>query len=116
MKNKIITNKKTGVSKEYNSAGQLVRQFTEVNGKLEGEEKWWFLPRVLFALINYKNGKKEGELRNWHTNGQISLLAIYKNGKMEGVCKLRDNYGQLTNRNFYKNNLQFGQQTIFKNH
>jgi antitoxin component YwqK of YwqJK toxin-antitoxin module len=57
------------------------REFTVVNGKLEGEFKDWWENGQLFVQSFYKDGKEHGEYKRWYSNGQPWAHCTYKDGK-----------------------------------
>lgn len=69
--------------------GQLLEQYTMIDGKKEGLSRWWWENGQLATEDNYANGKKEGLSRSWYyesgdswyESGQLVYEENYVNGK-----------------------------------
>lgn len=59
------------------------------------------------------NGKKDGEWKYWYKNGQVKEEVIYKNGQWDGQSKTWYKNGQKKSEIFYKNNLLSGPLTLW---
>jgi hypothetical protein len=78
-----------------------IREFTIVNGKVEGECKIWWDNGELREHYFYKDGKLEGEYKSWYDNGQLTTYCTFKNGKEHGECKSWHENGKLWVHCFY---------------
>jgi antitoxin component YwqK of YwqJK toxin-antitoxin module len=111
--------KKDGISREWNSDGQLWIEENYKDGKMDGlYRKWdgdgdlwiennfkegeeeglqraWYGPGKLMYEWNIKNGQKDGLVRKWHRNGKLSLEQTYENGLLEGFDRSWYEDGQI---------------------
>jgi hypothetical protein len=78
------------------------REFTVVNGKLEGEFKDWFDNGQLYEYFFFKNGEKHGEYKSWHVNGLLYKHYFYKDGELDGEIKMWYSNGKLEEHHIYK--------------
>lgn len=75
--------KKQGLYKEYFDDGNLVRECTYINDKLEGSEKLYYRNGQLQFDRTFKNGEKEGQEKYYDENGQLRLEHTYRGGIIE---------------------------------
>jgi antitoxin component YwqK of YwqJK toxin-antitoxin module len=79
------------------------REFTIVNGKVNGEYKIWCDNGQLGGQYFYKDGLLNGEYKQWYKNGQPFIHCTYKDGERDGEYKMWYNNGQLREHCFHKN-------------
>ncbi|AYV77470.1 MAG: hypothetical protein Dasosvirus3_29 [Dasosvirus sp.] len=63
----------------------------------------------------YKEGKLNGESRKWHGNGQLHLTVYYTNDKMNGWYKMWNSDGYLMYDENYENDVQHGENKLWNN-
>lgn len=59
-------------------------QCTYINGKLEGEYKYWDYGGQLLEDHQYKNGEKHGASKRYYHNKAMKEMGFYVNGKRHG--------------------------------
>ena len=121
-----VYGKITGVEKEYNDSGQLIRKTTlvegvkhgikeslgvktpYVNGIKNGVEKQYSRSMVV-RETPFVNGQKEGMERRWNeASGKIKEETLYVNGKPEGIVKRYHKSGKIMEEISYKNGKKHG--------
>lgn len=79
-----LDNKKSGIWRKYYSNGDLHSVGRNSNDK---KDSIWTYYNInsdsVFARMNYVNGKVEGECRFYYESGKICEIAIYKNDKIK---------------------------------
>ena len=70
---------------QWHEDGQLRRQFTVIDGKREGLDRWWHVNGQLKVERTYVTGEQDGLARLWHENGRLWAERTYVNGKQNGL-------------------------------
>lgn len=79
-----MTDQDLQVHRRYFPTGELMSEWTELNGLLHGWRRFWFVDGRLFTEAEYRNGLPHGLIREWTEDGQLTLLAMRKDGKLDG--------------------------------
>lgn len=82
--------------------GQLERQMSYRNEKLEGPSRFWHVDGQIWRQMFYKNGGREGECKIWHANGQLYEQKFYQNDRQEGKSKVWHVDGKLMEQEYYR--------------
>ena len=93
-----------GKYKEWLDDGDVFKEGQFVNGKMEGEWKFYSLEgRHLASYGKYKEGEKTGLWTYKRKDGTTSSEYNYQNGKQHGVYKIFDKEGTLAEEGIYTN-------------
>ncbi len=96
----------------YHENGQLERQYTFINGKIEGEYIYWYPEGgQMRALYYYIDGKKEGLSKEWWKNGKLKTKIMYINNKYNGEYERYFRNGQIKEKLMYQNGIPEGKGT-----
>ena len=71
----------TKIKRHYFPTGELMFEFSEVNGKKEGEYKVYYINGSLEKICNYVNNKLNGHLKIYDNNGRVKLEFGLAKGK-----------------------------------
>ena len=72
------------VVREMHPNGTVQREFTEVNGKIEGYRRRWYPTGQLLSEMEFVNGVSNGRIREWKAAGVLTLSASLKDGEFHG--------------------------------
>ena len=89
------------------AVGKLHYEANWVDGKPDGEERYYYPNGTLKATYKYKAGKKHGEFKTWYLNGTQQQFGTYIEGNRAGVFQTWDSEGKLVSEHVYRQ----GQQT-----
>lgn len=85
-----------GSYKAYDAAtDQLQYERTYAQGKMEGEEKFYYPTGELESTLRYKEGIHHGPFQYFYEDGQLKQEGAYEAGKLIGVLKTYYADGQL---------------------
>lgn len=73
-----------GKSLEYYESGELNREFTYVNGKINGIWREYYKSGKIKRARTYITGKKEGEDIRFYESGNTEIKMNYINGQVQG--------------------------------
>jgi hypothetical protein len=82
---------KEGILKQYSDTGNLFREASYKNGKLNGLVKNYSKNRRLKSVINYVNGMKDGESIQFYENGSKYLEILYNSDSIKLKKKYHKN-------------------------
>jgi antitoxin component YwqK of YwqJK toxin-antitoxin module len=87
---------------EMNDRGEKIRQYTLVDGVLEGYSEEWFSNGAVKGEFNYVQGKYDGEQKEYYPSGQIKVRSHFVNEKRNGLHEEWDENGVLSRKiNFF---------------
>jgi hypothetical protein len=98
----LVNGRLNGEYKEYYHDGQLYAHCTYKEGKLHGEYKEWWENGQLREHYIYKEGEHHGQFKSWDYDGQLNVHCTYKDGEFHGEYKEWWSNGQLYEHSFYK--------------
>lgn len=96
----------------YWENGKILSQLHYINGKREGECKYWYKSGQLMKNGCYKNGKMSGPFISYYENGQIESQGTFKYSesteysRKDGVWKYYYENGQLQSESVIKNGVE----------
>ena len=108
-----VNGKKVGEGKVYHADGKLKAEGTFENDKLNGKLTYYFSTGQKQSEENYKNDILNGLFINYFKNGEISDSVSWSNGKQNGTyCVVYPN-GQLSVKGQLINDLVEGELTYY---
>jgi antitoxin component YwqK of YwqJK toxin-antitoxin module len=84
------------------ATGKLCYEANWVDGKPDGEERYYYPNGTLKAVYKFKAGKKHGEFKTWYHNGAQQQFGTYIEGERTGVFQVWDPAGKLVSEYIYK--------------
>lgn len=96
---------KNGLFTWYYPNGQLKKQCSFINNKLEGQYRVWHENGILRQLSYYKNNLLHGESNTWNSAGVLTKYVEYENGKKNGKFLTYYSNGNPIRRETYKNDV-----------
>lgn len=97
----------------HGRSGRLLSKGEYVDGKREGEWKWYYEDGTLKEVSRFKNGNREGESEQYFPNGLPSFKASYKNGSLDGNYTAYDISGYKTQSGTMENGKLEGTVTTY---
>jgi antitoxin component YwqK of YwqJK toxin-antitoxin module len=86
----------TELVKGYYPTGELMYEVFKINGKKNGEEKWYdYKSGQLREIIPYVDGKINGIYKYYYKNGRLKEIITFMDDKKNGEYKLYYEDGQL---------------------
>lgn len=79
----------------YDEHGVLIRKFSCVNGREEGDAEYYYKDGQLGRKVQYKKGKLHGDCEVYHQNGQLGANGVYYEGGKDGSWSYYYDSGQL---------------------
>ncbi|NTW25588.1 MAG: toxin-antitoxin system YwqK family antitoxin [Lentimicrobium sp.] len=86
---------KDGLSRWYNTEGNILVEYNYVNGLLEGEQKSFYSNKNIRTSEIYKNNQNEGAYLEYHENGSVKVTGEYKAGLKDGKWIEYDENGKI---------------------
>lgn len=102
-----------GSLEEFHPDGSVRATGKRINGKREGEWRWWFANGKPETLETYKNGLLHGPWAMYYVNGNIQSKGIARYGKKEGATLYYFSDGKLEREGNIVNGLYEGQWTYY---
>jgi len=87
---------------------QLSSQYTYTSGMLNGEYKQWYASGILWCHGYHKDNEYHGERKSWDRNGILWLHHHHNNGKEHGECTVWSN-GKLCGHRYYEDGKLHGE-------
>ena len=76
------------VQRSYWENAKLKSELRYVDGKLNGECRWYYSTGQMVMQANYVDDLKEGWAVRWHENGQMQSEGWYKHDHLDSIyCK-----------------------------
>ena len=97
----------------YDSTGQLTKEETYLNGKLNGISKEFNRNGDTILFMNFRNDIREGIQREYFPDGKRSRILSYKNGVLDGTHITFNAEGKVEVSLSYKEGKKNGKQTYF---
>jgi antitoxin component YwqK of YwqJK toxin-antitoxin module len=73
-----------GNYKLYYDNGHVQNEFTfNINGKREGDQKYFYENGQLMIEGSWANGKEAGSIKEYHENGDLKAVKNYANGEVD---------------------------------
>ena len=95
--------RKNGLSRWNNKAGQRIAEYNYVLGNFEGIQKTFYENDSLQSYNIYINNKLSGEAKEYYRNGKVKLSGKYIDGLKEGAWTEYDELGKIQRMIKYKN-------------
>ena len=76
--------------------------YKDEQGRMQGEYKWFYKNRNLYAHCFYKDDKRNGECKEFYESGNLSVQSFWKKGKRNGKYKRFYENGNLSVQCFCK--------------
>lgn len=76
----------TGLAREYNDTGTVIREEQFVSGRRHGYLKMWFGNEQPAFQGRYVNGRREGLTKSWWSNGRLRSRIEYVDDNPHGVA------------------------------
>jgi antitoxin component YwqK of YwqJK toxin-antitoxin module len=83
----------SGLHKEFNAEGTLVREMEIKNGQLDGQVVFYSLSGKVEEKGHYAEGKKSGVWHQFNDAGSKIGEAFYKEGQKDGIWTIWDDQG-----------------------
>ena len=80
---KQVSNIKVEVAEVYPNTGQIRGKVPHLDGKIEGEVKYYYEDGRIKSKGLFKNSIKEGEWKNYDENGKLISKTLYKKDQTE---------------------------------
>jgi len=93
---------------ERHSNGQIKAKGRVVNGKANGNWKFYDENGVLLRESYWVNDELNGEYKEYHSNGQINSTGRLESGKANGKWKYFNENGTLIQESYWENDLRSG--------
>jgi len=93
---------------ERHSNGQIKAKGRVVNGKANGNWKFYDENGVLLRESYFVNDELNGEYKEYHSNGQINSTGRLESGKANGKWKYFNENGTLIQESYWENDLRSG--------
>jgi len=94
---------KNGASNYYTITGDLIAEYTYVNGQLQGVQKTYYAGKKLSGEQEFKDNLENGFSKEYYENGNLKSEGIYDKGILNGVWKDYDEEGKLKFQGNYVN-------------
>ncbi len=94
--------------------GETLLKGSAVDGKLEGEMRYYRRNGMLWRVVNYAGGKLNGNTTEYYEDGNMKGVLPMKDGKLDGVVRTfyQDN-GYLEAEIYYANGEMTGRMKIY---
>lgn len=102
-----------GIIFYLNSAGDTMSRIPFINGKEQGEAKFWYNDQHVKELRYYSDGKKTGTHHGWYADGSLRFEYNYTADEFNGTYKEWYASGQLFRNQNFKMGHEDGMQTIY---
>ena len=99
----VVNGKLNGEFKSFYDNGNLRHLCYYMNNKIHGEDVCRYYDGKIREIVQYNDGKKDGTHIVYHDNGNLAASHWYVNGKMEGEQKRFDYFGRLETESTWEN-------------
>ena len=94
------------LKRTYFRSGELFSEWYEINGKIEGEFKYYYANGQLEEIEQYIDGKLNGESKSYYPNGKLYIIETFMEDKKNGEYKEYDYEGNLVKSCMYENDVE----------
>lgn len=99
---------KHGLEKVYHNNGKIAFTVNNIDGKRDGELRWYDQQGNFLEVMPYKMGKRHGINKLYFSNGKLKSQVNYINDHKEGVEKEYFNTGKIASEVTFKNGRKEG--------
>tara|TARA_B100001113_G_C21115082_1_gene625017 strand:+ start:286 stop:2934 length:2649 start_codon:yes stop_codon:yes gene_type:complete len=109
-----VNGKINGTWRQYYKSGKIKRARTYIADKREGEDIRFYESGNTEIKMNYINGQLQGDWIAYYENGGINQTSEFVDGKREGLLKDFFETGELNFIQVYKNGLKIKEESFYK--